>query len=114
MNEEAVVRLIGDDQAVPGIDGTERVYVSLDAAASTPALPAVADRVASFLPWYSSVHRGSGWKSQLATTEYEEARVASLAFAGRQDGDKPPLRPRERRRAAGRAVHADDDTAAHP
>ena len=29
------------------------------------------------------MHRGAGWKSQLATAEYEDARAAALAFAGR-------------------------------
>ena len=68
------VRLVGEDLLVPCIDGRERPYVSLDAAASTGALPVVAERVSDFLPSYSSVHRGAGWKSQLATAEYEEAR----------------------------------------
>src|SRR5689334_4472593 len=81
------VHLIGEDLAVPCIDGVERPYLSLDAAASTAALPAVAERVTAFLPWYSSVHRGAGWKSQLATAEYEAAREAALAFAGREGGD---------------------------
>src|SRR4051812_4815496 len=81
------VRLIGDDLVVPCIDGVDRLYLSLDAAASTAALPAVAERVAAFLPWYSSVHRGAGWKSQLATAEYEAAREAALAFAGRAGTD---------------------------
>jgi selenocysteine lyase/cysteine desulfurase len=81
------VRLLGDDLVVPCIDGSQRRYVSLDAAASTGALPAVAARVQEMLPWYSSVHRGAGWKSQLATAAYEEARFAALAFAGRADGD---------------------------
>jgi selenocysteine lyase/cysteine desulfurase len=58
-------------------------YLNLDAAASTNALPVVADRVQEFLPWYSSVHRGVGYKSRRATAAYEEARVAALAFAGR-------------------------------
>ena len=45
-------------------------------------------RVAEFLPWYSSVHRGAGYKSRRATQRYEEARVAALDFAGRRhDGD---------------------------
>jgi selenocysteine lyase/cysteine desulfurase len=57
------VSLVGDDVDVPCVDGIERRYVSLDAAASTPALSAVARRVQEFLPWYSSVHRGAGWKS---------------------------------------------------
>ena len=79
------VRLVGDDLTAPCIDGRQRRYLSLDAAASTSALPAVAERVADFLPRYSSVHRGAGWKSQLATAEYEEARAAALAFAGKGD-----------------------------
>lgn len=81
------VRLVGEDLLVPCIDGRERPYVSLDAAASTGALPVVAERVSDFLPSYSSVHRGAGWKSQLATAEYEEARAAALAFAGRAGRD---------------------------
>jgi selenocysteine lyase/cysteine desulfurase len=80
---ELDIRLVGDDLAVPCLDGRERPYLNLDAAASTGALPAVADRVAEFLPWYSSVHRGAGYKSQLATAAYEHAREAIRAFAGR-------------------------------
>jgi selenocysteine lyase/cysteine desulfurase len=81
------VHLVGDDLTVPCIDGVERRYLSLDAAASTGALPVVAERVEAFLPWYSSVHRGAGWKSQLATAAYEEARAAALTFAGRDGRD---------------------------
>ena len=81
------VRLVGDGLEVPCVDGIERTYLSLDASASTGALPAVASRVQSFLPWYSSVHRGAGWKSQLATAEYEQARDAFAAFAGRTGAD---------------------------
>jgi selenocysteine lyase/cysteine desulfurase len=81
------VRLIGDDLLVPCIDGRDRPYVSLDAAASTGALPIVGERVNAFLPRYSSVHRGAGWKSQLATAEYEAARAAALEFAARAGRD---------------------------
>ncbi|MEO6317142.1 MAG: hypothetical protein ABIP36_00010 [Acidimicrobiales bacterium] len=42
--------LVGDDQRVPCLDGVARPYLNLDAAASTSALPAVAQRVAEFLP----------------------------------------------------------------
>jgi selenocysteine lyase/cysteine desulfurase len=79
--------LVGDEVTVPCVDGVERRYISLDAAASTPALPAVAQRVSEFLPWYSSVHRGAGWKSQHATAAYEDARAAALRFAGRAGRD---------------------------
>ncbi len=77
------VPLVGDGLAVPCLDGVDRPYLNLDAGASTNALPAVAERVESFLPWYSSVHRGAGYKSRHATNAYEEARAATLAFAGR-------------------------------
>lgn len=82
-----LARLVGEDVAVPCLDGSERPYVSFDAAASSGALPAVAERVQAFLPWYSSVHRGAGWKSQLATAEYEDARASFMRFAGREGRD---------------------------
>jgi selenocysteine lyase/cysteine desulfurase len=80
--------LVGDGLPVPCLDGQDRPYLNLDSAASANALPAVAERVTEFLPWYSSVHRGAGYKSRLATNAYEEARLAALRFAGRpEDGD---------------------------
>lgn len=83
----ALASLVGDGLAVPCADGARRPYLNLDAAASTGALRSVADRVNAFLPWYSSVHRGAGYKSQLATAAYEDARSAILEFAGR-DADR--------------------------
>jgi selenocysteine lyase/cysteine desulfurase len=80
------VPLIGDGMPVPCADGTERPYLSMDAAASTASLPQVAARVQEFLPQYSSVHRGAGYKSQASTCAYEDARSAALAFAGRAPG----------------------------
>jgi len=82
------IALVGDNVVVPCLDGVERVACSFDAAASTGALPAVAEAVTAMLPLYSSVHRGAGWKSQRATAAYEAAREAVLRFAGRTiDGD---------------------------
>ncbi len=69
---------------MPCLDGIERPYRDLDCAASTPATERVAARVQSFLPWYSSVHRGAGMKSRLATSAYEAARDQVLTFAGRR------------------------------
>ena len=77
------VPLVGDELDVPCVDGVHRRYLNLDGAASTNALPAVASRVHEFLPWYSSVHRGAGYKSRVATDAYEHARAAMLRFAGR-------------------------------
>jgi selenocysteine lyase/cysteine desulfurase len=81
--------LVGDGLVVPCVDGHDRPYLNLDAAASTGAHPDVARRVEQFVPWYSSVHRGAGYKSRLATDAYEAARTAALCFAGRdgQGGD---------------------------
>ena len=81
------VTLVGDGLMVLCADRSEPPYLSFDAAASTPSLVPVADRVAQFLPWYSSVHRGAGYKSQAATVAYEQAREAVIRFAGRADGD---------------------------
>ena len=68
---------------MPCIDGVDRPAVELDQAASTQAHPEAADQVQEFLPWYSSVHRGAGFRSRSATAAYEDARRAVLAFAGR-------------------------------
>jgi selenocysteine lyase/cysteine desulfurase len=86
--ESSLVRLVGAGLDVPCLDGTVRPYRDLDCAASTPALESVEHRVAEFLPWYSSVHRGSGFKSRRATAEYERARDAVLHFAGRDRADR--------------------------
>ena len=75
-------RLVGDGQVVPLVGGGARRYVNLDYAASTPALEEVAAAVAGLLPWYSSVHRGAGFKSQVSTSLYEAAREAIRAFLG--------------------------------
>src|SRR5260370_34231056 len=48
---------------------------------------AVAERVEEFLPWYSSIHRGAGYKSQAATAAYEQARASFLRFARRSGDD---------------------------
>jgi Aminotransferase class-V len=77
------VALVGDGLPVPCLDGKLRPYLNLDAAASTNALPAVVEQVQRLLPWYSSVHRGAGYKSRLPTEAYEQARDSALRFAGR-------------------------------
>ena len=79
------IELVGDGLPVPCADGAERPYLNLDAAASTSALPPVAARVAEFLPWYSSIRGGAGYKSQVATAAYEQAHEELRCFA-RRDG----------------------------
>ncbi len=71
---------VGLDTLVPLLDGTSVPYVNLDNAASTPALQHVQKTVDNFLQYYSSVHRGTGFKSQLSTHAYEAARRQVLQF----------------------------------
>src|SRR5689334_2396509 len=72
----------GVDSLVPLLDGSLRRYTNLDNAASTPPFKAVRQAIDGFAPWYSSVHRGSGFKSQLSTHAYEQARAAIAEFVG--------------------------------
>ncbi|MCI0519560.1 MAG: aminotransferase class V-fold PLP-dependent enzyme [Chloroflexi bacterium] len=73
---------VGLDVPTPLLGGSARRYINLDNAASTPALSAVQQAVDRFLAYYSSVHRGTGFKSQLSTHAYEEARAEVLRFLG--------------------------------
>ncbi len=82
-----VPALVGSEMDVPLLTGGSRRYVNLDYAASTPALVAVADAVDRFLPYYSSVHRGAGFKSQVSTAAYEGARERVAEFFGGRPGD---------------------------
>jgi cysteine desulfurase/selenocysteine lyase len=74
--------IVGIDTLVPLIDGTERRYVFLDNAASTPTFRRVLQCVEEFLPWYSGVHRGTGFKSQLATEVFDRAHDIVGRFVG--------------------------------
>src|SRR6478735_9307750 len=79
-------RLLGADTVVPCLGGHSRRYVNLDYAASTPVMAAVWEAVEAFLPWYSSVHRGSGAKSRISTEAYEQARATIAQFVGARTG----------------------------
>lgn len=80
-------QIVGLDQRVPLLNGSSRVYINLDNAASTPPLKAVLKTINDFSPWYSSVHRGSGFKSQLATKAYDDARDIVMDFFGANSQD---------------------------
>ena len=67
---------------MPLLDGRHVRYVNLDNAASTPALRSVVDTIEEFLPYYSGVHRGTGYKSRLSTAVFEQAREIVGRFVG--------------------------------
>jgi len=80
--------LVGADLQIPLVDGRTVRHANFDGAASAPALVSVAERVTAVLPWYASVHRGSGYSSQVSTALYERARDEVGRFVGaRQDED---------------------------
>ena len=74
--------VVGADAQTPLLDGSTKTYVNFDNAASTPALRRVMRKVDEFMPWYSSVHRGSGYKSRLATAAYDAAHRKAGEFVG--------------------------------
>lgn len=65
---------------MPLLDGTRRAHVNLDNASSTPTFKPVLDKVNDFIRFYSNVGRGTGFKSQVATWAYEEARCIVAKF----------------------------------
>lgn len=77
----------GLDVDTPLINGRKTRYINFDNAASTPPLKNVQLAVDEFLNYYSSVHRGTGFKSQLSTHVYEEAREIVMRFVGANTDD---------------------------
>lgn len=73
---------VGLDVTAPLLNGQARRYTNLDNAASTPPLRRVLQAVDDFMVYYSSVHRGTGFKSQLSTHAYEQSRAIVLEFLG--------------------------------
>jgi selenocysteine lyase/cysteine desulfurase len=74
--------IMGIDTKVPLLDGSERPYVFLDNAASTPTFGRVLRCIAEFLPWYSGVHRGTGFKSVVATEVFDRTHDVVAKFVG--------------------------------
>ena len=74
--------VIGVDEMVPTLSGRFVKYVSLDNAATTPALRSALAAVEEILPCYGSVHRGAGHKARRCTEAYEAARHTIGAFVG--------------------------------
>ena len=86
--DEPLADLLGADLVVPLIQGGSARYVNLDHAASTPPLRAVVDHLAEVTPYYSSIHRGAGYTSLVATTMYERARASVKRFLSARTGDR--------------------------
>ncbi|KPK63355.1 hypothetical protein AMJ83_07225 [candidate division WOR_3 bacterium SM23_42] len=75
-------QVVGMNESVALLDGTRTKYINFDNAASTPTLLPVMEKVNEFCKWYSNVHRGTGFKSQLSSWVFEEARNIIANFVG--------------------------------
>ncbi|MGN9163711.1 aminotransferase class V-fold PLP-dependent enzyme [Tissierellaceae bacterium HCP3S3_D8] len=60
--------------------GSKVHYINFDNAATTPPFKSVLKDIVSFSPNYSSVHRGSGYKSIISSKVYDEGRNIVLDF----------------------------------
>jgi len=78
--ENIANHVVGLDKKVPLLNGTEIQYVNFDNAATTPTLRPVMDKLDDFMGWYSSIHRGTGFKSQLSTHYFDYAREIVAKF----------------------------------
>lgn len=75
-------QVVGLEREVPLLNGSLRPAINFDNAASTPVSRPVFETVSQFMSWYSSVHRGTGFKSQISTRAYEDARAVVGSFFG--------------------------------
>lgn len=66
--------IVGVNTRVPLDNGTYTTAINFDNAATTPSFTAVEKEIHDFLPWYSSIHRGRGYKSVISTEAYEAGR----------------------------------------
>lgn len=82
IDEDYSTLFFGIDSEVPVLNGKPKRYINFDNAASTPPLKSVMEAVNHFAIYYSSVHRGMGFKSQLSTQAYEDARETIIKFVG--------------------------------
>jgi cysteine desulfurase / selenocysteine lyase len=66
--------VVGADSKIPLPNGNIVTAINFDNAATTPPLKAVMNAINEFAPWYSSIHRGIGYKSSLTTSLYDNSR----------------------------------------
>ena len=72
----------GVDNTIPLINNQKCVGINFDNAATTPPLKSVVNEVINFSPYYSSIHRGEGYKSRYSTYMYDNSRGIIKNFVG--------------------------------
>lgn len=74
--------IAGYNTIVKNNSGMNLKFINFDNAATTPPFLACIKAIDKFSPWYSSIHRGTGYKSVLSSKLYEASRVNIMKFAG--------------------------------
>lgn len=72
----------GLETTVPLHNGRLVTGINFDNAATTPPFKSVLKDIMNFAPWYSSIHRGTGYKSRVSSKIYEDSRKTVLEFVG--------------------------------
>ncbi|SFA93451.1 aminotransferase class V-fold PLP-dependent enzyme [Clostridium frigidicarnis] len=81
LNVQRIRKLFpGLNELVPLEDGRRTLGINLDNAATTPPFIYALNSISNFSPMYSSIHRGTGYKSIMCSEFYEEARESILDF----------------------------------
>jgi len=74
--------VLGTDITVPIIGGSKVNYINFDNAATTPPFKRAMESINGFSQYYSNIHRGSGFKSEISSIIYEETKETILDFIG--------------------------------
>lgn len=74
--------VLGARHSVPLLDGRYVPQIFLDNAASTKPFRVVSEFIQQIEPYYSNIHRGTGFDSTFCTERYEEARSIVGDFVG--------------------------------
>jgi len=77
--------IYGVDIEIPLWDESSCIGINFDNAATTPPFKSVIEEVIKFSPYYSSIHRGDGYKSQFSTSMYENSRLIVKNFLDDHD-----------------------------
>lgn len=74
--------IVGGNSLVRLENGNLVNYINFDNAATTPPFQSVLNEIVDFSNIYSSVHRGTGYKSIISSMIYDEGREIVLNFVG--------------------------------
>lgn len=79
--------VVGANTKIPLKNGKCVTAINFDNAATTPPLFSVMGEIMNYAPWYSSIHRGKGYKSILSSNLYDHGREVIRNFVN-ADNDR--------------------------